>query len=365
LAELSSGGAIVRSLNFPDAFGPDVMAVGADGSIFLAGQERTATKFGDLTLPDVEDGFYLLKLSPTFEVVAATMVASSTTQVNALQVDAQGDLIVGTAVSNFQQGKMYPVVAKYSGTTLKRQWSTPFTHEAAPALIYGLSVLSDGRIAAAGLYSRSLTIGSFVLQKPAGAQADDFIYNGWVAWLSATAGEPLAAQTFGGSVSDSALDLHATASGGLRVLSAHSGGLLTLFGTDVDLGEDRTALSELDSSGKALRVAHFGTVLESSSKMVDGLHGETYVAGRYGDPQGDVSQRGAQLTRVEPDGTLGPKLELSTGHGVTQLAVDAAGGVWMTGGWETAFEWKGQTYRPEGVVGEPAGCRLLLRLEEF
>jgi len=366
LAELTTAGAVVRSYTFPNAFGPEQMAVAPDGSVFLAGQERARTAFGALALADVQDGYYLLKLSPTFEVVAAVMVESVGAQLNALHVDAQGDLIVGTAVANFAAGSMHPVVAKYSGKNLKEVWSTQFKHEVMPALIYGLAILPDGRIAPAGLYSRTLTIGPFVLEKPVEARSDDFVYNGWVAWLNPGDGKPLAAQSFGGTVSDSTVDAQLTSSGMLRLLTAHSGGTLTLFGTSVGLGSDRNAVIDLDSSGKAQRVVHFGDVGISSSKMALGQQDQTYVAGRYGDPLGDVSARGARLTRINPDGTLGPTLNLTTGNGLTQIAVDTLGGVWVSGEWDTPFEWKGVTYQPTSAApGQPDSCRLLLRMSAF
>jgi len=365
LAELTTAGTVLRSFTFPAAYGPELVAVAPDGSVFLAGQERPGTAFGALTLPDVEDGYYLLKLSPTFEPLAATMVDSAGAQLNALRVDAHGDLIVGIAVANFAAGSMHPVVSRYSGNTLKEVWSTAFEHEVMPALIYGLTILADERIVPVGLYSRTLKIGPFVLEKPVDARNDDFVYNGWAAWLAPDDGKPIAAQTFGGTVTDFALDAQVTSSGSLRLLSAHSGGTLTLFGTSVALGDDRNAVSDLDSSGKAQRVVHFGDVSIASSKMALGQQDQTYVAGRYGDPLGDASARGARLMRIEPNGALGPTLSLTTGSGLNQIAVDTQGGVWLSGGWETPFEWKGKTYEPTPAAPGQNACRLLMRMAGF
>lgn len=366
LLELSTAGAVLRSITFPNAFGPEVMAVSRDGSVFLAGQERPGTAFGTHVLPDVEDGYYIVKLSATFEVVAATMVKSFATQINALHVDAQGDLIVGTAVASFEAGSMHPVVTKYSGETLEEEWSTPFEHAVMPALIYGLTTLPNGHIVPAGLYSRTLTIGAFVLEKPPDARNDDFVYNGWVAWLAPDNGQPVLAQTFGGSVTDFALDAHVTSAGSLRLLSTHSGGTLTLFGTTVTLEEHQSAVIDLDASGTAQRVVAFGGLGTSSSKMALGQDGQTYVAGRYEDPLGDASTRGAWLLRIEPDGALGPSLRLPTGYGVSQIAVDTQGGVWISGGWGAPFEWNGEVHHPMPAGPEVTDlCRFVLRLTDF
>jgi len=234
-----------------------------------------------------------------------------------------------------------------------------------PALIYGLTILADERIVPVGLYSRTLKIGPFVLEKPVDARNDDFVYNGWAAWLAPDDGKPIAAQTFGGTVTDFALDAQVTSSGSLRLLSAHSGGTLTLFGTSVALGDDRNAVSDLDSSGKAQRVVHFGDVSIASSNMALGQQDQTYVAGGYGDPLGDASARGARLMRIVPDGALGPTLSLATGNGLTQIAVDSQGGVWLSGGWETSFEWKGKTYEPTPAAPGQNACRLLMRMAGF
>ncbi len=317
-------------------------------------------------MPAVEAGYYLLKLSPTLRAVLATAVASPSTQVNALQVDGAGDLIVGTAVADFAADAMHPVLEKYSGKTLESVWTTVMGHEAMPALIYGLTVLPDGRIVAAGLYSRTLVVGSFVLEKPQDVRTDDFVYNGWVGWFGADDGKPSLADTFGGSVSDSASDALVTASGSLRLLTAHSGGMLSLFGTSVDLGEHVSALVDLDASGNSVRVVPFGMPKSSSVEMALGPDGQTYVVGRYGDPFGDLSTQGALLTRIGADGTPGASLSLSTGHSATHLAVDTQGGVWIAGSSEAPLVWTGQTYEPMPTP-ETAdnGCRLLMRLKDF
>lgn len=212
---------------------------------------------------------------------------------------------------------------------------------------------------------RDLIVGT-ANQKPENARDDDFVYNGWVAWFAANVGKPTLAETFGGSVSDSASDALVTASGNLRLLTADSGGVLSLFGTSVDLGDHVSALVDLNPSGSSARAVPFGIPKSSSAEMALGPEGRTYVAGRYGDPFGALSTQGALLTRIDADGTLKSSLSLSTGHGATHLAVDTQGGVWIAGSSEAPLAWNGQTYEPMPTPDSAAnGCRLFMRIKDF
>lgn len=366
LAELSVTGSVLRRFAFSAARGPEVLAIAPDGSIFLAGQEMPGTTFGSLAVPDVDDGYYLVKLSPTFEVLAATTVESPATQVNALQVDGAGDLIVGIAVASFEKGSMHPVVTKYSGSALEEVWSTPFGHEVMPALIYGMTILPDGWIVPAGLYSRTLTIGEFVLEKPPAGRDDDFIYAGWIAWLSPDDGEPMRAQTFGGSVlTDMAWDVNVTSSGDLRLLTSHSEESVELFGVTVDLGQHRAAVTDLDAALTLERAVPFGGSSMAVSKMALDQDGRTYVVGRYGDPLGDVRDRGGELVRIEADGTVSSTQRFATGYTAKRVAVDSGGGVWISGTWETPFEWAGRSHEPSCAVAEGPAPSMVMRLAAF
>jgi len=195
-------------------------------------------------------------------------------------------------------------------------------------------------------------------------QDDDFAYAGWVAWLAPDDGEPLLAETFGGAVSDSVSDLELTTLGTLRLLTLHSGGSLPLFGTTVDLGESPAAVVDVDVSGALEQAFPFGETGKATTEMALGSEGQTYIAGRYGNPVDEVTTRGAELRRIEADGTVGPIQSFSTGYGVDEMVVDSAAGVWISGGWETPFEWNGQTHEPiSPIVDEP--CRFVLRTASF
>ena len=363
LLELSTSGEAVRSFAFVDAPGPEVMTVAEDGSVFVAGQAGPGT-LGEEAIPSVESGYYLAKLSPAFEVMAVAAIERPSVQVNALHVDAEGDLIVGTAEADFEAGSMKPAVTKFSGETLEEDWTDLFEHEIMPALIYGMTTVPDGRIVVAGLYSRTLTVGSFVLEKAVEGQDDDFAYAGWVAWLAPDDGEPLLAETFGGAVSDSVGDLELTSAGTVRLLTLHSGGSLSLFGTTVDLGDSPAAVVDMNPSGALEQAVPFGEPGKAIVELALGHEGQTYVAGGYGNPVEDVTTRGAELRRIEADGTVGPVQSFSTGYAVSELVVDAAGGVWISGGWETPFEWNAQTHEPTSPIPDEP-CRFVLRTASF
>jgi hypothetical protein len=358
LLELSPSGTELRSLALPDAPGPEVMTVAADGSVFLAGQAGPGG-VGELLLPTVESGYYLAKLSPTLEVLAVTAVNSPSTQVNALHVDEQGDLVVGIAVGDFVAGSMKPGVAKYAGDTLDEEWSTVFEHEIMPALIYGMSTLPDGRIVAAGLYSRTLTIGPFVLDKQLEAQDDDAAYAGWVAWLSPEDGEPLLAQTFGGAETAGVSDLTLTSSGTVRLLTVHADPTVTLFGTTVELGDHNGAVVDLDANGAVQRAVPIGESDKGIFVLAVGKEGQTYLGGNTAHHAEDVSKTGALLRRIEADGTVGPTLSFATGRPVSEMVVDTQGGLWISGSWETPFDWNGETHEPMSPIPEEP-CRYLI-----
>jgi len=132
LVELSPAGAVLRTFAIPDAPGPEVLTVGDDGTILFAGQAGPGA-IGELALPDVESGYYLAKLSPSFEVLAVTAANSPSTQVNALHVDSEGDILAGIAIADFAAGSMQPAVVEFAGDTLEEDWSVTFGHEIMPA----------------------------------------------------------------------------------------------------------------------------------------------------------------------------------------------------------------------------------------
>ena len=365
LVEFSVSGQVLRGITFPEAAGPQVVTVSEDGFIFAAGQDRTDTRFGEFELPNHEEGgYYLVKISPELKILAARMVEAPATQVNALHVDDGGDLIVGTAVADFAEGSMHPVVTKVSGDTLEEEWSTVSEHEIMPALVSSLATLPDGRIVAAGHYSRELTIGPFVLSKPVDVLDDPYVYNGWVAWLSASDGAPVAAESWGGLINNGILDMAVTSSGHVRLLGAPSSGNLSVFDTELNAGPAEIGvLVDLDSAALTQRVVPLQKDDETViSRMALGATGETYLAGGYGSPTADANSRGSEIRRIDPDETPGPTLRLSTGNHIKQLAIDTSGGIWISAGWETPFEWNGETHVPplQGS-GDGERCRMVLR----
>lgn len=218
---------------------------------------------------------------------------------------------------------------------------------------------------AAGYYSRELSIGEFVLSKPADVLDDRFVYNGWVAWLSPGDGTPVAAESWGGSVNNGVMNAAVTSNGHLRLLGFPSSGNVTVFDTELTEGSNRLGvLVDLDASGSTERIITLPTENEDVvTTMILGRKDETYFAAGYGSPLGDLNTRGSEVRRIEPDGTLGPTRRFSTGHHAKRLALDTKGGIWISAGWETPFEWNGETHVPPLMgSGDGERCRMVLRM---
>lgn len=71
LAEYSATGEALHALALPGAAEPELMAIDAEGSIFLVGQLYMDMTFGEFTLTTVEEGFYLVKVNPDFSIALA------------------------------------------------------------------------------------------------------------------------------------------------------------------------------------------------------------------------------------------------------------------------------------------------------
>jgi len=359
LAEYSVDGALVNALALTGAAMPELLAIDVDGNIFLVGQLYQDTTFGGFTLSAVESGFYLVKVAPDFSILdAVSSTLGGGSPLSAMAVDAEGDVVVGLGEYSDNTTVQKPLIRKFSGSTLEELWSVHFEHDISQAYTTAITFNANGEVVVGGVFTGVLTVGETVLTK-AGGLDDPIVYNGWLAWLDPELGTPLRAISFGGGSFDSVNDLETTESGRLLVLAtqtfpsgfldsteAHDDGLSGSFLYDVrDAGTVNWGrmLKEQD---------YFGRVLALGSE------GQSYVAGRFG----EIDATGGRIARFEADGTQTASLDVSSDspNGLTHIAVDTHGGVWMSWASEAPFEFGGKTFD----LG-PDGGQFILRKNDF
>lgn len=355
LAEYSATGEALRALALPGAAEPELMAIDAEGSIFLAGQLYKEMTFGELTLTAVEEGFYLVKVNPDFSIaLAAGVTLEGSSPLSTMAVDASGDVVVGLGVYNDDASVQKPQIMKFSGSTLEEIWSTTFEHDLSQGYTIALTFNRNGEILAGGAFTGNLTIGETELKK-AGGQGNPAVYNGWLAWLDPASGEPLRALRFGGPAFDYVKDLKSTASGRLLLLASQTSTSTFLDHTDTfDEERSESVLYDFEDGESVNWASRLGGPDYYGHALALGGDGQSYVAGRFGWLGTEEDAKRGRLTRFAADGTKGESVEFATGNpnGLTHVAVDTKGGVWVSGAWETAFDFSGKSYAPPADGGQ-------------
>ncbi|WP_437718969.1 hypothetical protein WMF45_22715 [Sorangium sp. So ce448] len=355
LAEYSATGEVLHALALPGAAEPELMAIDAEGSIFLVGQLYMDMTFGELTLTAIEDGFYLVKVNPDFSIaLAAGVTLEGSSPLSAIAVDADGDVVVGLGVYNDDASVQKPQIMKFSGSTLEAIWSTTFEHDISQGYTIALTFNRDGEILAGGAFTGTLTIGETELKK-AGGQDDPAVYNGWLAWLDPESGDPLRALRFGGASFDYVKDLKSTASGRLLLLASQTSTSTFLDHTDTfDEERSESILYDFEDGETVHWASRLGGPDYYGNALALGGDGQSYVAGRFGWLGTEEDAKGGRLTRFAADGAKGESVEFATGNpnGLTHVAVDTKGGVWVSGAWETAFDFSGKSYAPPTDGGQ-------------
>ncbi|WP_437554733.1 hypothetical protein WME97_22240 [Sorangium sp. So ce367] len=355
LAEYSATGEVLHALALPGAAEPELMAIDAEGSIFLVGQLYMDMTFGELTLTVVEDGFYLVKVNPDFSIaLAAGVTLEGSSPLSAIAVDADGDVVVGLGVYNDDASVQKPQIMKFSGSTLEAIWSTTFEHDISQGYTIALTFNRDGEILAGGAFTGTLTIGETELKK-AGGQDDPAVYNGWLAWLDPESGDPLRALRFGGASFDYVKDLKSTASGRLLLLASQTSTSTFLDHTDTfDEERSESILYDFEDGETVHWASRLGGPDYYGNALALGGDGQSYVAGRFGWLGTEEDAKGGRLTRFAADGAKGESVEFATGNpnGLTHVAVDTKGGVWVSGAWETALDFSGKSYAPPTDGGQ-------------
>ncbi|WP_437767237.1 hypothetical protein WMF27_20255 [Sorangium sp. So ce281] len=355
LAEYSATGEVLHALALPGAAEPELMAIDAEGSIFLVGQLYMDMTFGEFTLTAVEEGFYLVKVNPDFSIaLAAGVTLEGSSPLSTMAVDADGDVVVGLGVYNDDASVQKPRIMKFSGSTLKEIWSTTFEHDISQGYTIALTFNRGGEILAGGAFTGRLTIGGTELEK-AGGQDDPAVYNGWLAWLDPESGDPLRALRFGGASFDYVKDLKSTASGRLLLLASQTSTSTFLDHTDTfDEKRSESVLYDFEDGETVRWASRLGGPDYYGNALALGGDGQSYVAGRFGWLGTEEDAKGGRLTRFAADGAKGESVEFATGNpnGLTHVAVDTKGGVWVSGAWETAFDFSGKSYAPPTDGGQ-------------
>lgn len=355
LAEYSTKGEVLNVLSLTGAAEPELLAVDPEGSILLIGQLYADMTFGEFTLKAVEYGYYLVKVAPDFSISNAVGVPlEGSTPLSAMAVDAAGDIVVGLGVYNDDATVQKPLIQKFSGSTLEQIWSETFEHDRSQGYATALAFTGSGEVLVGGVFTGVLTVGEAVLTK-AGGQDDPVVYNGWLAWLDPERGAPLRAQRFGGASFDYVHDLKSTSSGRLMLLATQTSPS-TFLDHAVSFEEEVTGsvLYDFLDAGAVRWASALGAPDHFGKALALGSGGQSYVACRYGDLANDQTPQGGCLTRFEANGDRGESVEFASGipNGLTHIAVDAKGGVWVSGAFDTGFDFAGETYDPPADGGQ-------------
>lgn len=353
LIELSPSGAVLNARLLKGFAQPELLTVDAQGAVYLAGPLGSDIALDELTVPGQEYGGYLLKLSSSFQAErGAAFSTDGGTIFNTMIGDEAGRIYLSLSVYPPEFDRMVLVLKAFSTETLDEEWSLPCEHSASPVYAYSLDVTSEHELVAAGLFSGELEMGSFDLVKPLAAQSDDFIYNGWLAWLDTETGTAESALSFGGLVTDAAHSF-LVADGGYRLLSSHNGES-ELFGSSIGEVPTQSLLTALDADLNMKWQSPVGDAELFPSVMALGSSGQSYLVGRYGAFLLEDSDKGGVIMRVDADGTVRPSLYIPSrnNNGARQIVVDTLGGVWVSGFSEIPFDFEGERFTPPGSFGQ-------------
>lgn len=149
--------------------------------------------------------------------------------------------------------------------------------------------------------------------------------------------------------------MKSTASGRLLLLASQTSTSIFLDHTDTFAAERSESVLHDFEDGETVHWARrLGGPDYLGNALALGGDGQSYVAGRFGWLDTEEDAKGGRLTRFAADGTKGQSVEFATGNrnGLTHVAVDTKGGVWVGGAWETAFDFSGKSYAPPTDGGQ-------------
>ena len=341
-------------------------AIASDGkgNLYVTGSFRNKATFGGHSLTakgTTWSDIFLIKLDSAGKVLWARAAGGGgEDQGRDVAVDAQGNVILvgyftGPAAFGAKTlagaGLWDVAVAKYApdGTQL---WAT---EAGGPASDEPQSVAVDkqGNVIVAGSYQQSASFGPLKLSS-AGS------YDGFVAKLS-PAGQPLWAHTVGGKGADYAHGVAVDSAGDIYVAGS--------FDWDADFGSTQLSAAggvyadifvhKLDASGgDEWAVSAGGQKFDAAEDIVVDAAGNLFITGNFWDvasfgPLSLTSVGGSDLyaASLNPDGTFrwatpagGPNGFLAQG-----IAVDAAGGAYVTGFFAGHAQFGSQGFNSKGL----------------
>lgn len=330
----------------------DILELAVRGDkIAIAGYIGPDTQIGEFTFQPEDGRFYLAVLDDQLNVLQAIAIPApdpdGSMWLGPLHMTAEGSLLVAFDLSNPEPSRL---LVKSYGSTLVQQWSQLFVGTDYNFAPYALSELPSGRLALAGSFSGSVTLGETVLTST--ATNDQFSsYNGFYTVLDETNGAPLLATRIGGQSFDYINSMSLSETGSVHVAGSIEG-TSHVAGLEVvahELGSGFVA--ELDDQGEALWVSHN----PAESFAVDVASPAGGGALLYGFTQPD---KHLFIGRVQGDEASYEPLTLSPVYNLGHMALDSSEGIWISAEFEGELELVSETVK----YTEPYG-QVLFRIE--
>ncbi len=329
-------GELLQQQVFDQGISPEAVAIGPDNCVWMAGRLHHDASFGGPTVPELEHGYYLVKLAPDgtqlFTLAAPTV---DEMWIHAIAVDAKGCAYVAGALNRTDSSNVMErlSITKYSpeGTPL---YNREFQGSGFAATPSDLVIAPNGDLVVTGYYSGELDFGVTKLRSLAVA-TESSSYNGFLAALNAGDGSARWAQSFGGAIVDWSVSVNVTSWGSLRIAGQLTGAS-NMGHVSVSAAASGSAfVAELTSEGQVTWVQ----VLEESGVLRDAntdATGRTYAVGEFVEAQGRSSaaarsSRSFVVNVMDKTTTTFPLSVATTANGGWGIATDRSGGLWVTG----------------------------------
>ena len=332
----TSAGAKNNEKAFNQAATPVAMTLGPDDSIWLVGLLTRSANFGGSTLPQTDNGYYLVHLAADgSHLLSTTVTSSQVVWLDALVTDAQGNLYMGGELVNtdYSVGTVFVRKVSSSGATI---FDRTFASTKDIGAVFGIDLTPAGDIAIAGQFKGTLNFSVAQLTSKTGS-AGTPVANGFVAVLGKADGTAMMARAFGGTVEDLGNSVQVTRAGALRV-----GGYVTgngeVGGTAVSASASNSPTPFVAELNATTGAASWVRVLGGDGVVFDATTdaaGRTFAVGRFEGPgTGPARTTGSSsfVAMVQPDSSLKVVMQtLTNWNGAMEVAIDGLGGLWVSG----------------------------------